>query len=60
MHVVPKHSVDGGLIALAVAAKKTKHIGVETQRDLFLLSRPTNGLTEKRRTEFRALREINL
>jgi hypothetical protein len=60
MHVVPKHGIDGGLISLAVAAKKTKYIGVQTQRDLFLLSRPTNGLIEKLRTEFRALREINL
>ena len=60
MHVVPKHGVDGSLISLAMAAKKNKYIGIETQRDLLLLSRPTNGALEKIGTEFRALREINL
>src|ERR1017187_3315849 len=60
MHVVPKHGVDGSLISFAMAAKKNKYIGIETQRDLLFLSRPTNGALEKIRTEFRALREINL
>jgi len=55
MHVVPKHGIDGGLISLAISAKKTKHIGVETQRDLLLLARPTNSALEKIGTEFWAL-----
>jgi hypothetical protein len=41
-------------------AKKTKDIGVETQRDLLLLTRPPNGVAEKFGTEFWDLREINL
>jgi hypothetical protein len=60
MHVVPKHGVDGSLIALAMPAKKTKYIGIETQRDLLLLSGPTNGALEKIGTEYWALREVNL
>jgi hypothetical protein len=59
MHVVSKHSVDSGLISLAMPAKKTKYIGVQTQGNLLLLSRPTNGVLEKIGTEFRAFREIN-
>ncbi|MGA7560572.1 MAG: hypothetical protein WBW12_16755 [Terriglobales bacterium] len=55
-----KYGINGGLISLAMAAKKAKHIGVETQRDLLLLARPTNGLLEKIGTEFAALGEINL
>jgi hypothetical protein len=60
MHVVPKHSVNSGLISPAVPPKKTKHIGVETQSNLLLLAGPKNGLIEKLWTEFRDLREINL
>jgi hypothetical protein len=47
MHVVSKHSIDGGLISLAMPTKKTKYIGVKTQRDLLLLAWPTNGVIEK-------------
>jgi hypothetical protein len=60
MHVAPKYSVDGGLISLAMPTKKPKYIGVETQRDLLLLTRPPNGMAEKFGTEFWDLREINL
>jgi len=55
MHVVPKHGVYGSLISLALPAKKAKHIGVETQRDLLFPARPTNSVLEKIGAEFRAL-----
>jgi len=60
IHVVPKYSVDGGLISLAMPTKKPKHIGVETERDLLLLTWPTNGMAEEFGTEFWDFREINL
>jgi len=40
--------------------KKPKHIGVETERDLLLLTWPTNGMAEEFGTEFWDFREINL
>jgi hypothetical protein len=60
MHVVPKHSVDGGLITLTMPTKEAENIGVETERDLLLLTWPTNGMAEKFGTEFWDLRKINL
>ena len=40
--------------------KEAENIGIETERDLLLLTRPTNGMAEKFGTEFWDLREINL
>jgi hypothetical protein len=47
LHVAPQHSVDGRLIALPALPKKTEDIGIEAERDLFLPSRPANGVPEK-------------
>jgi hypothetical protein len=57
---VSKHGVDRGLISLSVLAEKPEYVGVETKRNLFLLARPTNGVSEKLGPQFRALREVDL
>lgn len=56
---MPEHRIDGGLISLSMTAKEAEDIGVETQRDLLLLARPTNSVFEKIGTEFRDFRQVD-
>src|SRR5271165_1069390 len=50
LDILPQDRIDGGLIALALFAKKRQHIGIDAQGYLLLRPRPHYGMRKKIRS----------